>query len=183
MMPGMNSRIDCLGLYVTCVPFQSEGVLPPIENPLHPSSNDNRTDPGLDRSGFKSWLDCFFLVLTLVKLLPATELHSLLYKEGTETLPLRSSSVDGVTWYGSPAQRATGLGRGGCRPPRTPPCCTPGSETKLVLSPDPAPGLVPTLPSRPGRSPPLHLAPGFCPQNCQSLGIHHLPSCPHLEVM
>lgn len=120
MMPGMNSRIDCLGLYVTCVPFQSEGVLPPIENPLHPSSNDNRTDPGLDRSGFKSWLDCFFLVLTLVKLLPATELHSLLYKEGTETLPLRSSSVDGVTWYGSPARRATGLGRGGCRPPRTP---------------------------------------------------------------
>lgn len=65
--------------------------------------------------------------------------------------------------------------------PRTP-CCTPGSETKSVLSPDPAPGLLPTLPSRPGRSPRLHLAPGFCLQNCQCLGIHHPPACPHLVV-
>lgn len=52
-----------------------------------------------DRSGFKYWLDCFFLVLTLVKLLPATEGHSLLCKEGTEILPWRSSSVGCMKWY------------------------------------------------------------------------------------
>lgn len=58
------------------------------------------------------------------------------------------------------------------------PPCSPGSKANAGLSPGPAPGLVPALPPISGRHPRLHLAPGFCPQSCQSLGSHH-PVRPH----
>lgn len=53
------------------------------------------------------------------------------------------------------------------------PPCSPGSKADSVLSPDPAPGSVPTLSSKSGGYPRLHLAPGFCLQSSQIFGIHH----------
>lgn len=38
-------------------------------------------------------------------------------------------------------------------------------------------------PSDPSGYPQLHLAPGFCPQSCQSLGFHHPQTCPHLVAV
>lgn len=53
------------------------------------------------------------------------------------------------------------------------PPCSPGSKADSVLSPDPAPGLVPTLSSKSGGHPRLHLAPGFYLESSQIFGIHH----------
>lgn len=115
--------------------------------------------------------------VTFGKWLPVPELHSLLCEEGPEFSPSWSCSVHCKKWYVCHAQHAGGLGCGCRRPLRAPFTVAQGLKPNQFYLQTQLQGWFQLCPLDLAGYPQLHLAPGFCPQNCQHLGIHPPTHC------
>lgn len=139
-------------------------------------------DPGPRQTGFSFWPECPLLVRLRVSCFLTLSFIPSSGKKEQKSHP--TDLVCGL-YEGEcgTSCHAVGLGCSGYWPHQAPLAAAQVLKLNPFYFQTQFQGWFQLCPPDLGRYPKLRLAPGFCPQSCQSLGIHHAQTCPHLVTV